>query len=339
MADDLPILPLRETVVFPDSMTPLAIGQERSIKLVDEAVAKDSTIALVTTRETADEEEATSTDDIYEVGTAALIHKMIRVPDGTLRVLVQGLRRVHLDRIVQTEPYLVGEFSRAPGRRRPREGGRRARAQRRGPLQPDHRARPLSPGRAPARRRERRGPEHARQPHRHDDATQDTREAGAPRGGVDRGAPAQAHGRPEPRARGARAWHEDPVAGAVGDGELTARVLPPPAAQGDPGGARRGRRAAGRDRGAPRPDRGGTPPRGGGPRRAPRARPLDKASARRRGVWRHPRLPRMDPLASLERDDRGQPRPRARTQRSSTRTTTTSRRSRSGSSSSSRSRS
>jgi len=108
----LPILPLKDSVVFPDSMTPLAIGQERSIQLVDEAVSNDSTIALVATRTAEDEPQ--SADDIYEVGTAALIHKMIRVPDGTLRILVQGVRRVRLDRLVQTEPYLVGEFSDLP---------------------------------------------------------------------------------------------------------------------------------------------------------------------------------------------------------------------------------
>ena len=112
VADGLPILPLKETVVFPDSMTPLAVGQERSIQLVDEAVANDSTIALVTTRNA--EEEATGAEDIYDVGTAALIHKMIRVPDGTLRILVQGVRRVRLERIVQSDPYLVGEFSDLP---------------------------------------------------------------------------------------------------------------------------------------------------------------------------------------------------------------------------------
>jgi ATP-dependent Lon protease len=108
----LPILPLKETVVFPDSMTPLAIGQERSVRLVDEAVANDRPIALVTSRNP-DEDEA-SAEDIYSVGTAAVIHKMIRVPDGTLRILVQGLKRIRLERIVQDEPYLVGEFQDLP---------------------------------------------------------------------------------------------------------------------------------------------------------------------------------------------------------------------------------
>jgi ATP-dependent Lon protease len=108
----MPILPLKETVVFPDSMIPLAIGQERSIRLVDEAVANDRPIALVTSREGND--EAQSADDLYSVGTAAVIHKMIRVPDGTLRILIQGLRRVRLTRIVQDDPYLVGEFEELP---------------------------------------------------------------------------------------------------------------------------------------------------------------------------------------------------------------------------------
>jgi ATP-dependent Lon protease len=110
--DILPILPLKDTVVFPDSMTPLAIGQERSIRLVEEAVANDRAIALVTSRSS--EEDATSAEDLYEVGTAAAIHKMIRVPDGTLRILIQGLRRVRLTRLVQADPYLVGEFEELP---------------------------------------------------------------------------------------------------------------------------------------------------------------------------------------------------------------------------------
>jgi ATP-dependent Lon protease len=109
----LPVLPLRETVVFPESMTPLAIGQERSIKLVDDVVAGDRMLALVATKEGI-ETEAPGFDDIYEVGTAAVIHKMIRVPDGTLRVLVQGLRRIRLARPVDTDPYLVGEFVEVP---------------------------------------------------------------------------------------------------------------------------------------------------------------------------------------------------------------------------------
>ena len=108
----LPVLPLKETVVFPQSMTPLAIGQERSIALVDDVVSGDRMLALVGVR--TEEVDSPGWDDLYEIGTAAVVHKLIRVPDGTLRILVQGLRRVRLDGRVQDDPYLVGEFSDVP---------------------------------------------------------------------------------------------------------------------------------------------------------------------------------------------------------------------------------
>ena len=108
----LPILPLRETVVFPESMSPLAIGQERSIRLIDEAVAGNRLIALVASRDPDKEEPGAA--DLYTIGTAAVIHRMLRVPDGTLRILVQGARRITVERIVQEDPYFVGEVTEVP---------------------------------------------------------------------------------------------------------------------------------------------------------------------------------------------------------------------------------
>jgi ATP-dependent Lon protease len=108
----LPVLPLKDTVVFPESVTPLAIGQERSIKLVEDVVSGDRVLALVTVKNK--EAEQPGWDDLYEVGTAAVIHKMIKVPDGTLRILVQGVQRIKLDRRVQDDPYLMGEFVELP---------------------------------------------------------------------------------------------------------------------------------------------------------------------------------------------------------------------------------
>jgi ATP-dependent Lon protease len=108
----LPVLPLKETVVFPQSMTPLAIGQERSVKLVDDVIAGNRLLALFTVRN--EEVDEPGWDDLYETGTAAIIHKMIRVPDGTLRILVQGVGRIRLERRVQDDPYLVGEFTEVP---------------------------------------------------------------------------------------------------------------------------------------------------------------------------------------------------------------------------------
>jgi ATP-dependent Lon protease len=108
----LPVLPLKDTVVFPESVTPLAIGQERSIKLVEDVVSGDRVLALVTVKNP--EAEQPGWDDLYEVGTAAVIHKMIKVPDGTLRILVQGVQRIKLDHTVEEDPYLVGEFVELP---------------------------------------------------------------------------------------------------------------------------------------------------------------------------------------------------------------------------------
>jgi ATP-dependent Lon protease len=108
----LPVLPLKETVVFPESMTPLAVGQERSIKLIDDVVSGERMLALFTVRN--GEADPPDWDDLYEVGTVAVVHKMIKVPDGTLRILVQGLQRVRLAERVQSEPYLVGELEDLP---------------------------------------------------------------------------------------------------------------------------------------------------------------------------------------------------------------------------------
>jgi len=108
----LPVLPLKETVVFPDSATPLAIGQERSIKLIDDVVARDRLLALVTVK--SEDVEQPGWDDLYGVGTAAIVHKLIKVPDGTLRILVQGVERIQLEGRVQDDPYFIGEFEQMP---------------------------------------------------------------------------------------------------------------------------------------------------------------------------------------------------------------------------------
>src|SRR3954454_20041056 len=108
----LPVLPLKDTVVFPQSTAPLAIGQERSVRLGAEACAGDRTLALITSRDA--ELDVPGWDEIHAVGTAAVIHKMMKVEDGTLRILVQGLHRIRLDQRAQEQPYLVGAFSQVP---------------------------------------------------------------------------------------------------------------------------------------------------------------------------------------------------------------------------------
>ena len=110
---ELPLLPLKETVVFPDSMMPLAIGQDRSIKLIDDTVSGDGRLALAAVRGE-DGIENPSWDDVYSIGVEALVSRLLKMPDGTLRLLVQGARRIRLIDRVRNEPYLVGAFEEVP---------------------------------------------------------------------------------------------------------------------------------------------------------------------------------------------------------------------------------
>jgi ATP-dependent Lon protease len=101
---ELPVLPLRDTVLFPNSFMPLAVAREASVRLVEEANASGKLIGVFTQREAAVEEPLL--EDLYPVGTATHIHKMFKLPDGSLRLIVQGVERITLDRIVQARPYL-----------------------------------------------------------------------------------------------------------------------------------------------------------------------------------------------------------------------------------------
>ena len=112
LPSELRVLPLKDTVVFPDSVLPLAIGQERSVRLVDDVVAGNRLLALVAAKDA--DIETPGWDDLHEVGTAAVVQKMLRVPDGSLRILVQGIRRIRLIDKLQDEPYLVGRFIEVP---------------------------------------------------------------------------------------------------------------------------------------------------------------------------------------------------------------------------------
>jgi ATP-dependent Lon protease len=107
-----PVLPLREAVTFPDMFIPLNVGQERSIELINDALRGERTLVMVAGRNP--EIETPGPDDLYEVGVVGVIARMIRIPDGTLRVLIQGSQRVGIDRFIQTEPYLVAEISERP---------------------------------------------------------------------------------------------------------------------------------------------------------------------------------------------------------------------------------
>jgi len=108
----LPILPLRNVVVFPLSFLPLSVGQPRSVRLVDEAAVGDRTIGLVTMRDA--EIGEPGPDDIFTVGTAAYIHRMVKSSDGNIGLFIQGLSRIRVDEWVATEPFLKARVTVLP---------------------------------------------------------------------------------------------------------------------------------------------------------------------------------------------------------------------------------
>jgi ATP-dependent Lon protease len=112
LPEALPVLPLRDTVTFPDTLTPLAVGQERSIQLVNDVLGANRMLVMVASRDP--ENETPGPEDLYDVGVVGVVARMLKVPDGTIRILVQGAQRIRLGPYVAEEPYLVARISELP---------------------------------------------------------------------------------------------------------------------------------------------------------------------------------------------------------------------------------
>ena len=112
LPDALPVLPLRETVTFPDTVMPLAVGQPRSIKLVDDVLGANRMLVMVASRDPENDEPGPA--DLYDVGVVGVVARMMKVPDGSLRILVQGTHRVRLGDYVTEQPYLVARIGELP---------------------------------------------------------------------------------------------------------------------------------------------------------------------------------------------------------------------------------
>ncbi|HXE46683.1 MAG TPA: endopeptidase La [Conexibacter sp.] len=108
----LPVLPLRETVTFPETLVPLAVGQERSMALINDVLGGDRMIAMVAGRDP--EVEAPGPEQLYDVGVAGVVARMLKVPDGTLRILVQATQRIRVTGFERTDPYLVAQVEELP---------------------------------------------------------------------------------------------------------------------------------------------------------------------------------------------------------------------------------
>jgi len=101
--DELPILPLRNTVLFPGVVIPITVGRDKSIQLIKEAYKGDKTLGVVAQKD--DVVEDPTAEDLNEIGTVAFILKMLRMPDGNTTVIIQGKKRFKIKELTQTEPY------------------------------------------------------------------------------------------------------------------------------------------------------------------------------------------------------------------------------------------
>src|ERR1700730_18028159 len=101
---ELPLLPLRDIVIYPFMIVPLFVSREKSIRAVDEALGEHRMILLVCQKDL--DKEEPQQDDLYQVGTVAVIMRMLKLPDGRIRILVQGVSRASVDSINATGEYL-----------------------------------------------------------------------------------------------------------------------------------------------------------------------------------------------------------------------------------------
>ena len=260
----LPILPLRNSVFFPGGVLPLAVGRQKTIALIKDAVRDEQVIGVVTQRRA--EEEDPGAADLYTVGTVARVVKLLKMGEDNYSLVVQGLARFRVLELVQESPYLKarvdadrGQVRRRERRRdrgpghQPEEAGPRGDRAHAGAPGGGHRAGGVDhPSRPPGRphRRQR------RRPHRG--------EAAGPRDGRAQGAHEARARAPQPQARDPEALQQDRLRREGRDVEDPARVLPAPAAQGHQGGAGRAGRGGGGARRAGRAAQEGRPAAGGG---------------------------------------------------------------------------
>ena len=102
--NELPILPVRDTVLFPNAILPLTVGRDSSLKLISELKEDEKLIGVISQRDP--RVENPQPVDLYQIGTAAFVHKIIKLPSQSLFIFVEGLQRIALDEVIQTEPFL-----------------------------------------------------------------------------------------------------------------------------------------------------------------------------------------------------------------------------------------
>ncbi len=101
--DEIPLIPLRDLIIFPNLVVPLFVGRDRSIKALEEAMRTDHVVALVAQKEA--ETQEPQIGDLYEIGSAATVMQELKLPDGTAKALVEGVVRIQVEEVIHTEPF------------------------------------------------------------------------------------------------------------------------------------------------------------------------------------------------------------------------------------------
>src|SRR5438552_3472538 len=102
--EQLPILPVRDAVIFPNAVIPLTVGRESSVRLINEVQQKDGMLVVLTQRDK--RVDSPTQADLYDIGTVSMVHRAMKTPEGNLFVIIMGVSRVRIEEFLQFEPYL-----------------------------------------------------------------------------------------------------------------------------------------------------------------------------------------------------------------------------------------
>src|SRR5215467_12398385 len=107
--EELPILPVRDAVIFPHAVIPLTVGRESSVKLINDVQQADGMLVVLTQRDKRVDSPAPS--DLYEIGTVSMVHRVMKTPEGNLFVIIMGVSRARMQDFVQYDPYLRAKIA------------------------------------------------------------------------------------------------------------------------------------------------------------------------------------------------------------------------------------
>src|SRR4029453_1252195 len=110
--EELPVLPVRDAVIFPNAVIPLNVGRESSVKLINDVQQNDGMLVVLTQRDKRVDSPAPA--DLYDVGTVSMVHRVMKTPEGNLFVIIMGVSRVRMQEFQQFEPYLRAKIAVLP---------------------------------------------------------------------------------------------------------------------------------------------------------------------------------------------------------------------------------